>query len=73
MELVGITDPIEKEGDDVAPEKFCESIKFVNGRYQITFPWKSDRFCLSDNLHVAMKRIKDDYSMIRVYCKLMTV
>jgi len=31
LELVGITDPIDRGSDDEALEKFCESIKFREG------------------------------------------
>jgi len=37
LELGGIGDPVDREGDEEAVERFCETIKFMDGRYQVTF------------------------------------
>ena len=55
---MGIADPIDREGDNEALEKFCETIKFVDGRYKVTYPWKRDKSELPDNSKVAMRRMK---------------
>ena len=47
-----------RESDDEALEKFCESIKYQDRRYQVTWPWKSDTVCLTDNYEVAIRRMK---------------
>ena len=44
--------------DDEALKHFNEMIKFNDGRYQITLPWKGDEFSLSDNYSVAIARMK---------------
>ena len=58
LELIGIKDPLSTESDDEALEKFCENIKFLNGRYHITWPWKGDNVDLPDNFGLAFKRMK---------------
>ena len=35
LEVIGIKDPILKESDDEALQKFCNSIEFKEGRYHI--------------------------------------
>ena len=71
LELVGIVDPINREGDDEALEKLYE---IINGRYQVTFPWKRDKSELPDNSKVAMRRMKSlvcqlegDVSLLQSY------
>ena len=50
-------DPIDRESDDKILEMFCKTIKFEDRRYQVTWPWKSDKFCISDNFDVAQRRL----------------
>jgi len=58
LESIGITDPIDGKCDDEILEKFDKTVGFVNGRYQVTFPWKSDKSELPDNSGVALRRLK---------------
>ena len=58
LETIGIKDPMGKENDEEAIVRFCETIKFEDGRYQVTWPWKSDSVCMSDNFEVALRRLK---------------
>ena len=37
---------------------FCKTIKLEDRRYQVTWPWKSDKFCISDNFDVAQRRLQ---------------
>ena len=37
---------------------FCKIIKFKDGRYQVTWPWKSDKVCVSNNYDVALRRMQ---------------
>lgn len=55
LELIGIKDPLSTESDDEALDKFCENIKFTDGRYYITWPWKSDNICLPDNFGLTFR------------------
>ena len=36
LETIGIKDPMSKESDEETIEKFCKTIKFEDGRYQVT-------------------------------------
>ena len=36
LETIGITDPVGRESDDEVLEMFCKTIKFKDGRYQVT-------------------------------------
>ena len=49
---------MRKESDEEAIERFRETIKFEDGRYQVTWPWKSDSVCVSDNFEVVLRRLK---------------
>ena len=57
-ENIGISDSPFMNNDDKALKHLNETIKFNNGRYQVTWPWKGDEFSLSDNYSVAMARMK---------------
>ena len=49
---------MSKESDEEEIDRFCKTIKFEDGRYQVTWPWKSDSICISDNFDVALRRMK---------------
>ena len=38
LETTGIKDPMSKESDEEAIDRFCKTIKFEDGRYQVTWP-----------------------------------
>ena len=40
LENIGISDPPFGDSDDEALQKFNETVKFDDGRYQVTWPWK---------------------------------
>ena len=42
MKSIGIKDTGAKSDDDIAMETFKESIKFQDGRYCVTWPWKEN-------------------------------
>ena len=58
LENIGISDLPFVNNDDEALKHFNETIKFNDGRYQITLPWKGNEFSLSDNYSVAIARMK---------------
>ena len=58
LETIGIRDPLTSNNDDETLHKFCESIKFSEGRYHIVWPWKQQQFCLDDNYMLAFGRLK---------------
>ena len=40
LESLGITEPPTTSEDDVALDHFNNTVKFVDGRYMVTWPWK---------------------------------
>ena len=58
LESLGITDSPSTSDDDTALEKFNKSVKFTNGRYMVTWPWKADQSDLPENYHLALARLK---------------
>ena len=58
LEIIGIADPMIENDDDLALHKFCESVWFEDGRYQIKWPWKESNVCLPDNYLLALRRMK---------------
>ena len=42
MESIGIKDTGAKSDDDIAMETCKENIKFQDGRYCVTWPWKEN-------------------------------
>ena len=49
LEAYGINDPMVVETDEEALRKFNETIKFKNSRYKVTWPWRNEDICLSEN------------------------
>ena len=58
LEAIGICDPIHVKDDDRALDKFNNTICYQEGRYFITWPWKSDDVELLENFDVAFGRMK---------------
>ena len=58
LETIGISDSPHVNDDDLAVERFNETIRFEGGRYYVTWPWKPDTFVLPDNFGLAMGRFK---------------
>ena len=58
LEAIGINDPMVEETDEEALRKFNETIKFKNSRYQVTWPWRNKDICLSENVDLAMGRLR---------------
>ena len=57
LESIGIMDSPVKSDDDKALEMFNNTIKFDNGRYLVTWPWKES--CpLPDNYQLAIGCLK---------------
>ena len=58
LESIGITDSPKDNDDEIAMGKFNSSIKFTNGRYAVTWPWKNGDINLPDNYGLAMGRFR---------------
>ena len=58
VESIGIKENYSKDDDVQAPENFKDSIRFHNGRYQVTWPWKQEIPDLPSNRNLAFGRLK---------------
>ena len=58
LETIGIQDSIHVKDDDIALDKFNSTICYQEGRYFITWPWKSCDVELSENFDIAFGRMK---------------
>ena len=58
MESIGIKDPGARSDDEIAMESFKKAIKFEDGRYYVTWPWKENNPDLPSNRELAYGRLK---------------
>uniref|UniRef100_A0ABD2W647 Integrase catalytic domain-containing protein n=1 Tax=Trichogramma kaykai TaxID=54128 RepID=A0ABD2W647_9HYME len=62
LDLLGISDPItaqsKTEHQESVQQHFSETVKFLDGRYEMSLPWKDNHPELSGNLIAAEKRLK---------------
>ncbi|KAH3889530.1 hypothetical protein DPMN_013588 [Dreissena polymorpha] len=56
VESIRIIDEIETPADDIAMRNFRDTLKFVNGRYEVTRLWKKDTPDLPTNKELALGR-----------------
>ena len=65
LESIGINDsPVECD-NDVALKKFSETLKYDEGRYTVTWPWKEEQLDLPDNIALALGRLQSLVSRMR--------
>lgn len=65
VESIGILDSIERTNDEMTMQKFRDSVKFENGRYQVTWLWREEKFDLPINRQLAMGLLKSTVSRLR--------
>ena len=53
LETIGISEETPQTEDDIALEKFQNSVRFVNGRYFVSWPWKDEQCDLPENFQLA--------------------
>ena len=58
VESIGIIDKESKSNDDIALKRFRSTLKFDNGRYEVTWPWKEDEPDLPTNKELAIGRLR---------------
>ena len=58
IESIGINDKDKQNDDTCAFKKFKDTLKFENGRYEVTWPWKEDFPDLPRNKELAYGRLK---------------
>ena len=66
LESLGITESPSISEDDVALDHFNKTVKFFDGRYMVTWPWKEENPDLPENYQLALGRLK---SMIQKLVK----
>lgn len=74
LESIGIRDcPVESD-NKVALSKFNETLRYENGRYTVTWPWKDENPDLPENRTLALgrlkslvRRMKDNPDLIQKY------
>ena len=58
LETLGISEPVSVNDDDKALQKFNDTVRFEDGRYQVTWPWKEEYPSLPTNYELAMRRLR---------------
>lgn len=58
LDSIGIIDQSENPDNEKAMQPFREKLKFQNGRYQVTWPWKQHKSDLPVNRSLALERLK---------------
>ena len=62
LESIGINDCLVELDDNIALNKFKETLRYENGRYTVAWPWKDEKTDLPENRALALGRLK---SLIR--------
>lgn len=60
IEAIGVTDLVNESNDEIAVKNFKETVKFENGMYQVTWPWKEESPDLPPNRELAISRLKQN-------------
>ena len=58
LETIGTKEPFRETDDDLALQRFNESVRFENNRYQVTWPWKEEDPNLPENFQLALGMIE---------------
>ena len=65
LESIGIQESPTENDDNVALNRFNETLNYENGRYAVTWPWKRDRPDLPENHGLALGRLKSLINRIK--------
>ena len=72
VEAIGITDNLAGEDSDVkAMQHFTETVKLVDGRYEVSWPWKYENPELPDNREFAYGRLKSCVRRLQGHSELL--
>ncbi|XP_065182125.1 uncharacterized protein LOC135812837 [Sycon ciliatum] len=58
LDVIGIVDNPTISDDDLALQRFNSTVQIIDGRYQVTLPWKDNNSNLPSNYGLAMGRMK---------------
>ena len=64
LETIGITPPDKIEDNDSVKKHFNETVRKVNGRYQVTLPWRNEDAELPENFELSLGQLKSLYKRI---------
>ena len=70
LESLGIMESPLTSEDDVALDQFNTTVKFVDGRYMVTWPWKEKNGDLPENYQLAFGRLKSTIQKLVKHPKL---
>ena len=65
IESIGVYDNPRTTNDEFVMRNFKETVKFEEGRYQVTWPWKDIPPDLPVNRELAMGRLRSTISRMR--------
>ena len=65
VEAIGVHDNPDSTNDEIAKQQFKETVKFEEGRYQVTWPWKDDNPDLPENRELALGRLRSNVSRMK--------
>ena len=65
LESVGINDSPVESDNKFAQKKFSETLKYEQGRYTVSWPWKEDQPNLPENRTLALGRRKSLVSRMK--------
>ena len=67
LEEVGVNDKMSVQAleDENAVRQFKDTVRFEEGRYQVTWPWRTKQLELPDNFRLALKRLRSTYARLR--------
>ena len=58
LETLGISESVSSNDDDTALQTFNDTVRFEDGRYQVTCTWKEESPSLPTNYELAMARFR---------------
>ncbi len=58
VEAIGLVDSPNSNDDEVAMQNFKDTLRFEDGRYFVTWPWKEDNPELPVNKELAIGRLR---------------
>ena len=67
LDAIGLSESQFSPEDYTAMEEFNKTIQFVNNRYEINLPWKSNHRHLPNNYGLALGRLKSTFKKLQQY------
>ena len=65
LESIGITDSPKTTNDDKALDTFERTVRYVDNRYFVSWPWKESDIMLTENYHLALGRLRSTVSKLK--------